>query len=167
MRTYRFVPGVVVGLWMIAQSALVSAETPVAAYQTEMSLIQTTVDGKEITVCRPCVMAAEGQAAVVEVGMKLVPPKEVGVQEPLQAGYRFVVKVFRKDGQLFLDATANLAETLRADAKSVRIGTTGLRVVEAMTLCKKVIVPLPDGQNGSWEFLVQEPQPNQPKAAGE
>ena len=107
-------------------------------------------------------MTLEGQPACIDIGHKIQPPTDVALQEPLRGGRYFLVTVIRKNGRVFVDATARLDDAGRADADGVRITTNGFRVVEAINLGQKITVPLPRDQPGRWELLVQEVQEKTP-----
>lgn len=153
MRAYRSAPVVVVLLSMLALVAPSNAETP-KAYLIHMQLTTTTPNGGKQVIQRPCLMTLEGHEACIHVGETLSPPEGVKVQEPLHSGLHVRVKLFPNRGQLFVDATLNKSSG-QSDADGVSIGTTSARILKAITLGKKMTVPISSG-NDCWELLVEE-----------
>jgi len=135
---------------------------PFSQVLIQVKLTQATPDGKQAVLCEPSLVTTLGRPVNFSVGGDIAPPRNVDVEEQLRYGTSLLVKVFRRKDQLFLDVSANVAELNRADVDSVRVTTTGLRVVEAITLGKAVVIPLPRGQKGQWELLVEEPQAKGP-----
>ena len=123
----------------------------------EIKLIQTTPGGKELLLAHPQVMTFEGQPACIDIQPNIPSPKGIKLDGPLRSGLYVLVNVLRKDGRLFLDATVNKSETSRADAESVSISTQSVRVVELITLGKRIVVPVSQSENLRWELLVQGP----------
>jgi len=132
-----------------------------------VKLTQTLPDGKQRVLCDPSLMMMLGRPASFFAGGGISPPGSVDVQEQLQYGTLANVKVFRKEGKLFLDATLNVAEINRADADSARVTTTGVRIVEAIAFGKAIVIPGPDGTKEQWELLVEEFRPNEPLPNGQ
>jgi hypothetical protein len=155
MRAYLPIAVAISAFLSVAQAAPAFSQV---MYQIELNLIEEHASGKENRVFAPRVMALEGQPACIDVGYVIQPPKDAVLHDSLRGGRYFLVSVFRKSGRVFLDATARLDDAGQADANGVRITTTGLRVVQAITLGQKITVPLPLGQEGRWELLVQEAQ---------
>jgi hypothetical protein len=153
MRAYLPIAVAIVAFWGAVQATPAFGQVP---YEIQLNLIVEEVPGKEHCVYRPCAMALEGQPASIDFGFPIQPPEDAVLQEPLRRGHYFLVTVFRKNGRIFVDATARLDATDQADVNAVRITTTGLRVVEAITMGQKITVPLPLGQKGRWELLVQK-----------
>ena len=89
-------------------------------------------------------------------------PKGVEVQEPLRAGIYCLFKVLRKDGQLFLDATATKS-TGEADTEGVNITTTGAR--QGNYARQKITAPLDEG-SVRCKVLVQGPKPEKTNGIG-
>ncbi len=141
-------------LGVAAFAASANAQPPDRLYIIDVKLMQTTPNGKDVPVYQPTVMTTEGQPAHVFVGSEITPPKDVEVKEPLEAGDSSLLTVFRKHGQLFLDASVNRYENAAPGAEGVRLTSIGLRVVEAVTLGKTITVPLPNQQKGHWELTV-------------
>jgi hypothetical protein len=113
--------------WMVLSVAAGGAETP-RQYLIEVWLTTTSPDGQERILCAPCLLVLEGQEGDVQIGATLGPPKGVAVKDPLLWGTCCKLKVVRKDGQVFLDATANKSFG-KSDADGAEISTTGVRVV--------------------------------------
>ena len=153
MRAHSIVAAVLLMLSMTALVAPSNAEMP-RAYLIEVKLTATLPDGGERVLGCPHLMTLEGQEACVQIGQDFAPPKGVEVQEPLRAGIYCQFKVLRKDGQLFLDATATKSIG-EADADGVSITTTGVHLVKAITLGRKITAPLDKG-SVRCEALVQE-----------
>lgn len=136
-----------------------AGDKPVPMYQIEIKLIETMPDGRELVLNHPQLMTLEGQPASIDIRPTILPPKGIKPDEPLRSGMCVLVNVLRKDGQVFLDATVDKSQTGRADAEGVHITTQSVRVVELITLGKKIIVPSPWAKTLRWELLVQAPQP--------
>ena len=92
--------------------------------------------------------------AHILVGNTLTPPKGIEVSQPLRSGFDCRIKVVRKDGSLFLDATANRSSD-ETDADGISISTSGVRVLREITLGKKTVVPVDKGRIRC-EFLVED-----------
>ena len=149
---------VIAGLWIIVGTRPSRAELP-AMYQIEIKLIETIANGRELVLNHPQLVTREGRPASVDIRVDTQPPKGIKLDEPLRSGICVLVNILRKDSQLFLDATVNKSQTSRADAEGVHITTQSVRVVELITLGKKIVVHPPWAKTLRWELLVQEPRP--------
>jgi len=159
MRICHGLPIVIAGLWIIAGTGSTRAASPVMhQYLIAIKLIQTMPDGKELLLPSPD-LATDGRPACLDVHTDVPSPAGIKLDEPLLYGTYVLVKFFRQDGQLFLDGTVNRSEPSRNDAEGVHISTQSVRVVERITLGKKIVVHPPWDKTLRWELLVQEPQP--------
>ena len=123
MQARQSLPVVLVVLSILAPVAASSAETP-RAYLIEMNLTATAPNGSEQILSCPRVMVLDGYEACGDFGGTLAPPAGVKVQEPLQSGSHYRVKVLPNHGQLFVDATLNKSSG-QTDADGVSIATLG------------------------------------------
>jgi len=128
-------------------------------YQIEIKLIETMPDGREWLLSNPELVTIEERPASIDIRADTQPPKGIKLDEPLRSGIYVLVTVLRKDGHVFLDATVNKSQADRTDAEGVYITTESVRVVERITLGKKIVVHPPWAKTLRWEMLVQEPQP--------
>lgn len=157
MRLFDYALVLLAGFSVFGEVAPVDARGPAGPmYQIDVRCYRTMPDGREYAVSSPCVATIEGRPAVVRVGDTIRPPEGVELEEPLESGTSYRIRVFRNRDRLFLELSGRLADTSRADADGVRMTTMGVHVVEAVTVGKKIVVPLPEGQKGRWEVLVQE-----------
>jgi hypothetical protein len=127
-----------------------------------VKLTEALPDGKQRVLCDPRLVTLLGQPASFMAGGEVAPPWSADVKEQLPYGTRVQFRVFRKAGQLFLDATLSDDQLNRVNADSIRISTTGLRIAEAITLGKAMVVPVPGGKNQRWELSVEELDPPSP-----
>ena len=155
MRAYLPFAVAISACWSVAQAAPAFGQV---MYQIELNLIEQDAAGKEHCLSSPRLMTLEGQPACIDIGHTIQPPRDVELQESLRTGHNFLVTVSRKNGRVFLDATARIENPGQSDANSVQITTTGFRVVKAITLGQKITLPLPFAQKSRWELLVQEAQ---------
>jgi len=137
---------------------------PLTAYQIELRLVEKRPNGQMAIMTNPHVMIVEGQAGTIQVGAEVPAPKGVEPMEPLHVGTTLTLRVFRRGDRVFLDANAESADVKRSDADSVRITSTGLRLVEAITLEKPIVVPVRPAKDGKpaarWELVVRRATPD-------
>lgn len=160
MRACHIVATGLVVLVAAAVAAPIHAETQKTYFIIEATLTTKQADGRESVICNPRLMTLEGHEGYIHIGETLRAPKNVEVQEPLRSGTHGLFKVFRKDGQLFLDATVSRSLG-HGDDVGVHLTTTSLRIVEAITPGKKISEVTPEG--GRWELLVRECGPGTTK----
>jgi hypothetical protein len=122
----------------------------------KIRVVQAAADGKGETLCCPSLVVPEGVTAMCSNGQCIPSPGGVDLEEPLLSGQSYFVKVFRRDGKVFVEARCNLSEASRSDADGVRLTTRGFRVVEAITLGKKITVPLAQDGKERFELTVEE-----------
>jgi hypothetical protein len=127
-------------------------------YLIDVRLYRTGADGKEALAAAPKVVTTEGEPAYVQIGERISPPN--GFTESLDVGFSLIVKIYRNNGKLFLDTSASACGLAEQKADRVCITTTGLRVVEAVTLGQKISVALPDDEKARWELSVYKLPPN-------
>jgi hypothetical protein len=124
-----------------------------------VKLTEALPDGKQRVLCDPCLVTLLGRPASFHAGAEIAPPWSAEAPELIPYGTRVQFRVLRKAGRLFLDATLSLDVLNRANADSVRVTTTSLRIAEAITPGKAIVVPVSDRKNERWELLVKEIQP--------
>lgn len=124
---------------------------PTRMYLIECKLLETAPDEQPRVLASPMLMTLEGQPAVVRVGRDVPPPKGAEAAKGSFAGLLLEVTVRRaKGGQTFLDATLQKSWT-PAEAKGdrLRLVNIGLRIIEAVTLGEKIVVPFCAGDGKS------------------
>lgn len=123
-------------------------------HPVEIRLVLTKADGKETTIFHETIGADDpGLAKGIDSRVTLRPRDGDKEFETPRAGNYVQVRLSRKDKRLFLSVTATIGESQTADSDALRVTTNGLRLIEAVTVGKKIAVPLPSGR---WEIAVKE-----------
>ena len=156
-----------IGFAMLGAATEANAERPSASqyrmYVIDVRLLKTMANGEERELSCPTIATVEDRVAEFQSGNEIRPPEGVKLEDPLRDSTNYRIRVFRNKSRLFLEVRGSIANVSRQDADGVRVTETGLSVVEAFALGKKIVVPVPESQQCRWEILVQEAKLEQNK----
>jgi len=152
------------GLVSFISEADAAEREPMTQYLVELRLVDTGPHGEARVMAEPSLVTTEGRTARYRVCAEVPAPEGVEPMQPLHYGMTLTLRVFRRGDRVFLDANAESADVKRSDEDSVRITSSGLRLVEAITLGKPIVVPIGRVEAGKptaqWEVVVKRATPD-------
>ncbi len=116
-------------------------------YRIALRFVRTDPGGKEQVLSAPTLMVPEGRFACVSDTAWVSPPEVADLSEPMPFGNAFRGRVFRKGGQIFLEATFRRGDIRKEEAQAVRVATSELRVVEPIQLGKTITIDCSDADS--------------------
>lgn len=116
-------------------------------YRIELRFVRTNPGGKEHVLSAPTLTVPEGRFTCVSDTAWVSPPEVADLSEPMPFGNGFRGRVFRKGGQIFLEATFRRGDIRKEEAQAVRVATKELRVVEPIQLGKTITIDCSDADS--------------------